>query len=614
MNNEKNINQIKKESQFLFVKDFQNKINEYLQNKDNRNNKLDKLINDIMEYKNEQKELILNKRKKENTVITARDEKSDIDKFKSTMYLQLENLVNDLLYITNPKVQKEKISFVYKWYHKSFSYFKELMQIKEKTTPLPNEQLTELERNQDKKDYVNQFHNNYIESTINNGLEHRTILNQVGKPSSLIKDFKRNHVNNYDKRKLIEFDNRKNVNYANFDNKEIKTSYSYNRPSYNFNQLYVEQQIIEYKNKELKEKRNLENIRTALQEFGRKRAFYKMNLSNKLEQMQILKNYYKNVEENKSELNILKRNFNLKKIKNLRRTSSVVGINNIHNELINKFLKEPNLPKNLMLLKRRSSISNNYIHLNNKVITFKIRNINENNEIDNGEKKCQVYNYSMKIQLNKSKSSNLLFIKNKVNDLINSKKELPSDSIFKFKGEDNIIKTRTTYQSMCSINQFDDSKIGYMQHFCPLSGFDMKNCNNFKNILIKSEEKKGSKTERIMTSSIYAKKNFNNNDFLELRKTMNNFKINEFENLKKKLNKSLNHSLSKSNIKDEDYMNGKNSINHEDKNMNKTLNNAFLNTIKDSFYPKLFLPKSGSGLLNIPETIGLKNIKKKKKK
>ena len=209
MNNEKNINQIKKESQFLFVKDFQNKINEYLQNKDNRNNKLDKLINDIMEYKNQQKELILNKRKKENTVITARDEKSDIGKFKSTMYLQLENLVNDLLYITNPKVQKEKISFVYKWYHKSFSYFKELMQIKEKTTPLPNEQLTELERNQDKKDYVNQFHNNYIESTINNGLEHRTILNQVGKPSSLIKDFKRNHVNNYDKRKLIEFDTEK---------------------------------------------------------------------------------------------------------------------------------------------------------------------------------------------------------------------------------------------------------------------------------------------------------------------------------------------------------------------------------------------------------------------
>ncbi len=64
MNNEKNINQIKKESQFLFVKDFQNKINEYLQNKDNRNNKLDKLINDIMEYKNKQKELILNKIKK----------------------------------------------------------------------------------------------------------------------------------------------------------------------------------------------------------------------------------------------------------------------------------------------------------------------------------------------------------------------------------------------------------------------------------------------------------------------------------------------------------------------------------------------------------------------
>ena len=50
--------------------------------------------------------------------------------------------------------------------------------------------------------------------------------------------------------------------------------------------------------------------------------------------------------------------------------------------------------------------------------------------------------------------------------------------------------------------------------------------------------------------------------------------------------------------------------------MNKTLNHAFLNHVRDSFYPKFFLPKSGSGLLNIPESIqiGTKRTKKRKKK
>ena len=79
--------------------------------------------------------------------------------------------------------------------------------------------------------------------------------------------------------------------------------------------------------------------------------------------------------------------------------------------------------------------------------------------------------------------------------------------MFKFKGDDNIINTRTTYQSMCSFNQFDESKNGYMQHFNPLSGFNMKNRHKFTivNLIPKvNSEKK----ERIITPSIFAKKKF----------------------------------------------------------------------------------------------------------
>ena len=50
---------------------------------------------------------------------------------------------------------------------------------------------------------------------------------------------------------------------------------------------------MESKNKEIREKRNLESIRLALHEFGRQRAFYRMNLSNKKEQMQIISEYKK---------------------------------------------------------------------------------------------------------------------------------------------------------------------------------------------------------------------------------------------------------------------------------------------------------------------------------
>ena len=142
----------------------------------------------------------------------------------------------------------------------------------------------------------------------------------------------------------------------------------------------------------------------------------------------------------------------------------------------------------------------------------------------------------------------------------------------------------------------------------------MKNCHKFTivNLIPKvNSEKK----ERTITPSIFAKKNFNKDDYLELRKTMNSFKINELQNLKKSLNKSSNHSNNKINITKEDEINGKSSKNDEI-NMNKTLNHAFLNNIRDSFYPQLFLPRSGSSLLNIPESlqIATKRTKKRKKK
>ena len=611
MNEEKKRNKEKRELLFFNIESFQNKINEYLQS-DNRDKKLDELIDFILTFKKEIHDKISETGKPPLLFLNTSKEKNNIEEFKSTIFFQLEQLVNDVLYLNNPNLRKEKIHSVYNWFYKNYNYFVELMCIKERTNPLPEEELTELEKNQDTKGYVERFHNNYIESIINNGLEYRTKLGN-SKPSNLIKDFKRNHVNHSEQQKLREFDNRKKVNYIVKDIKEIKNSYSYNRPKYEFKQLQIEKKIIENKNRDLREKRNLENMKIALQEFGKKRALYKMNVGNKLEQMQLLNEYYQNKKyKNKNEEQKLENLFkkeNFQSIIPLKRTSSLM---NFENAFLNKFIQEQNIP-DLFLSKRKKSIINesNY---DKKVITNKIKNLENNFIINNGsEKKCKKYDFKVKLHLNKSKSSNLLYIKNKILESINPKKELPSDSIYIFK-ENNINNTRIYYKSMCSINQFDDSKNGYMLHFNPLSGYDMKNCHKFQKYFINN---KINKKIRIITPNIFAKKNFDKNNFLEIRKSMNSFKNNELQLLKKSINKSTSISENKINLTNnkEDESIGRNYIN-EDFNMNKTLNDAFLNNNKELLYPQLFLPRSGSGLLNIPQSydFGVKKIKKIKKK
>ena len=69
-------------------------------------------------------------------------------------------------------------------------------------------------------------------------------------------------------------------------------------------------------------------------------------------------------------------------------------------------------------MKRRCTIDNNNvsninIYRNKKVIIYNIKNVVENSIIDNGpEKLVKTFTLKIKIKLNKSKSSNLIFIKN----------------------------------------------------------------------------------------------------------------------------------------------------------------------------------------------------------
>ena len=82
-------------------------------------------------------------------------------------------------------------------------------------------------------------------------------------------------------------------------NKEIKSSYSYLRSKYEFDYLSVEQNILNEKNKNIIEKRNQEEIKKAMMDYGLKKSLYEGNANKKFEMKHILKSYKIKLEEMK---------------------------------------------------------------------------------------------------------------------------------------------------------------------------------------------------------------------------------------------------------------------------------------------------------------------------
>ena len=74
-------------------------------------------------------------------------------------------------------------------------------------------------------------------------------------------------------------------------NRETKYSYSYLRPNYNFNDVYIENKIIESKQKSLALKRAQEEIKEKVKEYGLNRARYKQSLNKKYELKNMINMY-----------------------------------------------------------------------------------------------------------------------------------------------------------------------------------------------------------------------------------------------------------------------------------------------------------------------------------
>ena len=177
--------------------------------------------------------------------------------------------------------------------------------------------------------------------------------------------------------------------------KEIKSSYGYNRPAYQFSQLNIEKKIQEAKNVELREKRNQEEIKKFMDEAAIAKAKYREKREIKFSIDNIVKEYEKTFKKDKTADELIKE----QKEKEENKDNRI-------NEFINANLNFKNsVPVNINInLANNSSLNDTFKNSNiNNKLNSNI-NINLNNKSNNSLLNSDNNNKSSKNNNNSSKS------------------------------------------------------------------------------------------------------------------------------------------------------------------------------------------------------------------
>ena len=116
-------------------------------------------------------------------------------------------------------------------------------------------------------------------------------------------------------------------------NKEVKFSYSFNRPPDDYKLLSAEKIISENKNKLISEKRNKEEIINKIEKYGIDRAHYKENILKKNELKNIINMY---IETKKIKPNLIKKRHKQKMISSPSNKTTFISKNNTHMQLTDR--------------------------------------------------------------------------------------------------------------------------------------------------------------------------------------------------------------------------------------------------------------------------------------
>ena len=458
--------------------------------------------------------------------------------------------------------------------------------------------------------------------------------------------------------------------------RETKYSYSYYRPPYVFNTMLVENGIKDNKMKILAEKRSQEEIKQHLDKFGAKRAKYKEVMNNKYELKSVINMYVNSndfsspmLEKYKIKGNSPKINKNMFHNMNFHQTLSKplsrisVGISSINigggledNKKIDdydKLLDEDELEEissNRAKVSERSEkkspgkvkpLSRSYsVKLFSNNFKFggmvdKIR-INEVKNIDRNTKNILEHNkinkIKVKIKLPKEKIQTHM-----INSLQKKSDKIPTDVIPKIISNDSLFRNKRTFESLCKVNlstkaqekSFFDNKSLYSiskdeeessyHNFC-LSMYDFGNLqkinentsNANKYFEYNKLNRKNIKDSKLHFNQLHKTFHLYKDNFLNLRRTMSDWKANEYLSLvneMKKNNKKDKKEKEKDKDRDRDrdrdiydrdnlYRNNSYGFQNLRNRKQMSLLNAIINP-KDEFrYSQYFLPRNGSMLLS----------------
>ena len=271
--------------------------------------------------------------------------------------------------------------------------------------------------------------------------------------------------------------------------------------------------------------------------------------------------------------------------------------------------------------------------LNDKIKTNEIKNLDTNTK--NILEQNKINKIKFKIKLPKEKIQSHL-----INTFQKKSDKIASDAISKLISNDSLFKEKTAFENICSINmnnklhekysadnkslysisKDEDEESGY-HNFC-LSMYDQgnlkkindNNSNVNKYFGYTNLNKHNLKDSKMQLNQLHRTFHLFKDNFLNLRRTMSDWKKHEYTNLVneiKKNNKKGGKERDRDRDRDRDNLLRNNSFGFKNIRIKKqnSLLNAMINP-KDEFgYSKYFLPRSGSMLLSRIEEP--KNKKKK---
>ena len=249
-------------------------------------------------------------------------------------------------------------------------------------------------------------------------------------------------------------------------NQELRTSYSCYLPKFSLSQAKIEKNIFEQKQLSIAEKRNLEEIKCALNQFGEQKSMNISNINKQYEYKKLNKKYKNN---NEQFLNENKINNDIYNEDQLIINSPIEKSKTIKMNLTNQFKNISKFSRGcseLITKNEKSLIKKPKVEINN------IKNIeNVSKEIfpSLGERILNI-----NLRLSKSKSFNEILKYHKKNS-----ETIPNDSLIQFTSNDSILYKRHLYNKLLNVNEISNIK-ELNRKKQNLSSFDLSNQNEIK--------------------------------------------------------------------------------------------------------------------------------------